>query len=91
MGMLLSDPVNTAGIISRWMSNLAEVDAGLPNQVMGACQINRSRVILRQILSRKTTRCCSAVTWEQTQLGARSAGYRAAAALRVTPEACCKQ
>ena len=40
MGMLLSDPMNTAGIVSRWMSYLAEVDAVLPNQVMGTCHFD---------------------------------------------------
>ena len=33
IGMLLSDPMNTAGITSRWMSYLQQIDASLPNQV----------------------------------------------------------
>ncbi|CAK0787977.1 hypothetical protein CVIRNUC_011199 [Coccomyxa viridis] len=33
---LLADPMNTAGITSRWMSYLRQVDAGLANQVSNA-------------------------------------------------------
>ena len=33
IGGLLSDPMNTAGIVSRWMSYLQQIDSSLPNQV----------------------------------------------------------